>query len=117
MQFFKRSKDNIRPSSPSYKLIIDLQGRDYLSLSTNNTNIKFWIPERLEKKIDQLCTYFDTSASDFIRQVLFVHLYSTRNSSEELLWYVKYGAIAGGPLEKHIYVDNKAKQNESPLVS
>lgn len=28
---------------------------------------------------------------------------------EELLWYVKYGAIAGGPLEKHIYVDNKDK--------
>jgi len=27
--------------------------------------------------------------------------------SEELLWYVKYGAIVGGPLEKHIYVDDK----------
>lgn len=25
---------------------------------------------------------------------------------EELLWYVKYGAIVGGPLEKHIYLDS-----------
>jgi len=25
---------------------------------------------------------------------------------EELLWYVKYGAIGGGPQEKHIYVDD-----------
>jgi len=24
---------------------------------------------------------------------------------DELLWYVKYGAISGGPLEKHIHVD------------
>lgn len=24
---------------------------------------------------------------------------------EELLWYVRYGAIAGGPLEKHIRTD------------
>lgn len=74
MQFFKRSKDNNRPSSYN-EPIIDMLGRDYLSLSSNDANIKFWIPERLEKKIDQLCTYFDTSASDFIRQVLFVHLY------------------------------------------
>jgi hypothetical protein len=28
---------------------------------------------------------------------------------EGLLWYVKYGAIVGGPLEKHIYLDNKDK--------
>jgi len=24
---------------------------------------------------------------------------------DELLWYVRYGAIAGGPLEKHIHGD------------
>ena len=23
---------------------------------------------------------------------------------EEQLWYVRYGAIAGGPLEKHIHI-------------
>jgi hypothetical protein len=25
--------------------------------------------------------------------------------AEEQFWYVRYGAIKGGPLEKHIYVD------------
>ncbi|MDD2734818.1 MAG: hypothetical protein PHF56_12815 [Desulfuromonadaceae bacterium] len=36
---------------------------------------------------------------------------------EELLWYVKYGAIVGGPLEKHIYVDykNKFKKHKKHL--
>lgn len=28
---------------------------------------------------------------------------------EELLWYVRYGAIAGGPLEKHMYIDENDK--------
>lgn len=28
---------------------------------------------------------------------------------EEHLWYVRYGAIAGGTLEKHIHVDNLDK--------
>jgi hypothetical protein len=25
---------------------------------------------------------------------------------EENLWYVRYGAIAGGPLGKHVHIDN-----------
>ncbi len=29
---------------------------------------------------------------------------------EEQLWYVRYGVIAGGPLENYIYVDNTKKQ-------
>ena len=28
---------------------------------------------------------------------------------EELLWYVRYGAIAGSPLEKHMHIDNSKK--------
>jgi hypothetical protein len=29
---------------------------------------------------------------------------------EEQLWYVRYGAIAGGPLETHIHIDNPKKR-------
>ena len=29
---------------------------------------------------------------------------------EEQLWYVRYGAIAGGPLESHIHIDNPKKR-------
>ena len=28
---------------------------------------------------------------------------------EELLWYVSFGAIVGGPLEKHIHINEKDK--------
>jgi len=28
---------------------------------------------------------------------------------EKQLWYVRFGAIAGGPLENHIHVDNAKK--------
>lgn len=29
---------------------------------------------------------------------------------DEQLWLVRYGAIAGGPLENHIHIDNSKKQ-------
>lgn len=35
---------------------------------------------------------------------------------EELLWYVKYGVIVGGPLEKHIYVDDKCRLLNNELA-
>ena len=75
MEFFTRSKDKSRPSSSATPHVISQTGRNYSALSENDTSLKFWIPEPLEKKIDELCSFFDTSASDFIRQVLFIHLY------------------------------------------
>ena len=75
MQFFQRSKDNPRHLSPDDTPAVSLTGRDYAPLHSNDATLKFWIPEPLEKKIDELCRFFDTSASDFIRQVLFIHLY------------------------------------------
>ena len=36
---------------------------------------------------------------------------------EKLLWYVKYGAIVGGPLEKHIHVDTTAIPVKSKKAS
>lgn len=33
-----------------------------------------------------------------------------RWAPDKLLWYVRYGAIAGTSLEKHIHVDNSYKQ-------
>jgi len=32
---------------------------------------------------------------------------------DELLWYVRYGAIVGGPLEKHIHIDGSKKTVKS----
>jgi hypothetical protein len=36
---------------------------------------------------------------------------------EKLLWYVKYGAIVGSILEKHIHVDNPEKTVETKKAS
>jgi hypothetical protein len=36
---------------------------------------------------------------------------------EELLWYVRYGAIVGGPLEKHIHIDNTQNPVKKQKVS
>ena len=35
---------------------------------------------------------------------------------DELLWYVRYGAIVGGPLEKHIHICNLKNQVNSKSI-
>lgn len=75
MRFFFRKKDNSYPSKQIKKFIITLSNRDYADFNGNDTYIKFWIPESIEKLIDEITDLMDTSMSDFIRQVLFLHLY------------------------------------------
>lgn len=75
MQFFKRKKDQTRPASQSVTYHVNLSGRDYDQLSECDTALKFWLPESVEKKIDEMCSFQDTCASDVVRQILFIHLY------------------------------------------
>jgi predicted DNA-binding protein len=75
MRFFSRKKDQARPGRPDIPYSIKLSGRDYDQLDICDSAIKFWLPETVEKKIDEMCSFQDTSASDLIRQILFIHLY------------------------------------------
>ena len=75
MRFFHRKKDQSRPKSSSEPYLIELSGRNYEELNECNVALKFWLPETVENKIDEMCSFQDTSASDLIRQILFIHLY------------------------------------------
>lgn len=75
MRFFFRKKDAPYPSKHIKQHIITLSYRDYSEFERNDAIIKFWIPETIEKKIDEATDLLDTSLSDFVRQVLFIHLY------------------------------------------
>lgn len=78
MQFFSRSKDQARAKGSddgTRPYNIKLSDRDYAQLRNCNTPLKFWMSEPVEKMIDEMCAFQDTSASDLIRQILFIHLY------------------------------------------
>lgn len=75
MRFFNRKKDQPRPLPPPNPYRIELSGRNYQEFEECDVALKFWLPESVEKKIDQMCSFQDTSASDLIRQILFIQLY------------------------------------------
>lgn len=74
MRFFARKRDQARPE-PNKLVKITMSGRDYGQLSECDAPLKFWLSEPIEKKIDEMCSFQDTCASDIIRQILFIHLY------------------------------------------
>jgi hypothetical protein len=75
MRFFFRKKDQPRLVTSPDPYRIELSGRNYDELDECTVALKFWLPESVETKIDEMCSFQDTSASDLIRQILFVHLY------------------------------------------
>lgn len=76
MNFFFRKKDQARPKQPPRDCYsIELSGRDYQQMTESKAALKLWLPESVEQKIDQMCNFVNTSASDLIRQILFIHLY------------------------------------------
>ena len=75
MRFFFRGKDTPYPSKPIKQHSIIMSNRDYSEFERNDAAIKFWIPETVEQKVDEATELLDTSKSDFVRQVLFIHLY------------------------------------------
>lgn len=75
MRFFFRKKDHPSPKEPATPYQIKLSGRNYAELEECDVALKFWLSEIVEKKIDEMCSFQDTSASDLIRQILFIHLY------------------------------------------
>lgn len=75
MRFFFRKKDQTRPVEVPVEYRIKLSGRSYEELDECDAALKFWLPESVEKKIDEMCSLQDTTASDLVRQILFIHLY------------------------------------------
>jgi hypothetical protein len=63
MRFFFRKKDQPQPVAPPEPYRIELSGRNYDQLAECNVALKFWLPESVEKKIDEMCSFQDTSAT------------------------------------------------------
>lgn len=74
MRFFFRKKDQPRPVEPPV-YHVQLSGRNYEELDECDVALKFWMPESVEKKIGEMSSVQNTSASDLVRQILFIHLY------------------------------------------
>jgi hypothetical protein len=75
LRFFFRKKDERKAAIPGRKNVITMTSRDFSELDGDKIALKFWIPESVEKMMDELSRKFDTSTSDSYRQMLFVHLY------------------------------------------
>lgn len=75
MRFFFRKKDESVPWIPCAEPRIVLSNRNFDQLKECDVALKFWLPEYVERMIDRMCSFQDTSASDLIRQILFIHLY------------------------------------------
>jgi len=75
MRFFFRKKDQPQPEQKPREYYVRLSGRNFDELDQCDVSLKFWLSESLEKHIDEMCSFQNTSASDLIRQILFVHLY------------------------------------------
>lgn len=73
MRFFFRRKENTKDEKS--REWIRLSGRPYNDYIHSDASLKIWLPEAIESKLDEVGAYIDTTKSDFIRQILFVHLY------------------------------------------
>ena len=94
MKFFHRKKDSTRPSDNS-RACIKLSGRNYAELKECDVALKMWLSEPVERMIEEMCSFVDTSSSDLVRQILFIHLYGR---------YDLFGLIE---LQNHVYNLNK----------
>jgi hypothetical protein len=93
MLFFKRKKDQPRPVPPPASYYVELSGRDYDQLAECDTALKFWLPESVEKKIGEMCSFQNTTTTAIIRQILFIHLYGLNKSTVDISDDIKMGGI------------------------
>lgn len=75
MKFFHRRKDELFPRSDEDVRLLDVHPDAETGFAENDTALKFRVNETLEGMIDDACALLDVSASDFLRQILFIHLY------------------------------------------
>ena len=75
MNFFFRKKDDAKSDSVDTRYCITMSGRAYNKYDDRNASLKIWLPTSIEKTLNEVCTCVDTTKSDFIRQIIFVHMY------------------------------------------
>ena len=90
MKFFWRSKDKSTPIAERKKeqlpFKIAMTGVNYEGdLFQCDVALKIWLPESIEANLDEISDFLNISVSDFIRQIIFLHLYGRYN----LLGYVE----------------------------
>lgn len=100
MNFFFRKKDDTKENETTSRYSINLSGRPYNQYQDRDATIKLWLPEHAKKKIDEVCSYIDTTASDFIRQILFVHMYGRADFLA--LMQTKHPSVVDSHIERGI---------------
>jgi len=80
MIFFRRSRHKLSPSAEKrtaeQEHTIAMTGRhDYQQLFRCDAALKIWLPPSIDKMLCEISRFQNTTVADFIRQVLFVHLY------------------------------------------
>ena len=79
MRFLSRNKNRMNSyrqnQYDSREFIISMTDRDYGELHQCDAALKVWLPDNIMKMLYEVTVLQDISISDFIRQVLFVHLY------------------------------------------
>lgn len=75
MKCFHRRKDELFSRNGEPEHYLSLAPDDAVCFAENDAALKFRVNETLEQMIEDACAFLDISASDFIRQALFIHLY------------------------------------------
>ena len=75
-EFYNRKRDMRASQADAPEPQIVMSGRPYnRDYAERDTGLTLWLKPSLVEKINQACVYLDISRSDFLRQILFVHLY------------------------------------------
>jgi hypothetical protein len=77
--FFKRSRNKSTPINEKQielsEYNVSINEDQYTDLFECTATLKIWLPESIENQLSEISYFLDVSVSDFIRQIIFVHLY------------------------------------------
>lgn len=79
MRFMSRTKNRMnsfrQSQYDSREFIISMTDRKYSDLQLCDSALKVWLPEHIIIMLYEITVLLDVTISDFVRQMLFVHLY------------------------------------------
>jgi molybdopterin/thiamine biosynthesis adenylyltransferase len=93
MIFFSRNKNRMNSyrqnQYDSREFIVSMTERDYGELQLCDAALKVWLPDNVMRMLYEITVLLDVPISDFIRQLLFVHLYG----KYDLLGYIERSGL------------------------
>lgn len=93
MRFLSRTKNRMNSyrqnQYDSREYIVSMTDRGYENLQLCDAALKVWLPDNIMRMLYEITVLLDIPISDFIRQVLFVHLYG----KYDLLGYIERSGL------------------------